>query len=87
MTSSTLNGSRLPVAVGGLTLSCLASAAYAQSQLEQVTVTAQKVAEDLQRVPIAITALTAETLEKKWGNQPGRHRTDYAEQRRWYRPL
>lgn len=37
----------------------------ADGMLEQVTVTAQKTSEDLQRVPISMSALTAEAIAKK----------------------
>ena len=46
-------------------VSCLvASPAYSQLQLEEIVVTAQKRAESVQDVPIAITALSADSLEK-----------------------
>lgn len=56
---------RSAYALGYLTFSCLTNPAFAQGMLEQVTITAQKISEDLQRVPISITALTAEAIEKK----------------------
>ncbi len=46
----------------------LSSSAFAQvvdtGQIQEVTVTAQRRAESLQAVPIAVTAITAETIEK-----------------------
>ena len=50
-------------AVVGLTL--LGSAAFADTQLEEIVVTAQKRSENVQKVPIAITAFTAETIQSK----------------------
>jgi len=43
----------------------VASAALAQEQLEEVVVTAQKREQNIQNVPIAITAFTADTLKSK----------------------
>src|SRR5580698_145523 len=43
----------------------LGSAAYADQQLEEIVVTAQKRSENVQKVPIAITAFTAETIQSK----------------------
>jgi iron complex outermembrane receptor protein len=48
-----------------LTNCCVTYPALAQGMLEQVTVTAQKQSEDLQRVPISMSALTAEAIENK----------------------
>src|ERR1700730_4857010 len=39
--------------------------AIAQEQLEEVTVTATRRSENIQNVPIAVTALTADMLESK----------------------
>ena len=43
----------------------LGSAAFADQQLEEIVVTAQKRSENVQKVPIAITAFTAETIQSK----------------------
>jgi iron complex outermembrane receptor protein len=43
----------------------IGSAAFAEQQLEEIVVTAQKRSENVQNVPIAITAFTAETLRSK----------------------
>src|SRR6185437_12817856 len=56
---------RAAVAAG---LSLLCTGAFAQEQqpqLEEIVVTAQKRAQNIQDVPIAITAFTAETLQAK----------------------
>jgi iron complex outermembrane receptor protein len=50
-------------AVAAATL--LGSAAFADQQLEEIVVTAQKRSENIQNVPIAITAFTADTLRSK----------------------
>jgi iron complex outermembrane recepter protein len=54
------------VVLSALALSA-ATAAYAQTSdtLEEIVVTAQKRAEDVQQVPIAITAISAQVLEEK----------------------
>lgn len=46
-------------------LSLLSSAAFAQDALQEVVVTAQKREQNIQNVPIAITAFTADTLKSK----------------------
>jgi outer membrane receptor protein involved in Fe transport len=46
-------------------LSLLSSAAFAQDTLQEVVVTAQKREQNIQNVPIAITAFTADTLKSK----------------------
>lgn len=51
-------------------ITCLAAAqdrgvAGTTGTLEMVTVTAQKTAQDVQRVPIAITAFTADSIQSK----------------------
>jgi iron complex outermembrane receptor protein len=56
---------RSAFALGCITLSCLTHPVFAQGMLEQVTITAQKISEDLQRVPISMSALTADAIEKK----------------------
>jgi iron complex outermembrane recepter protein len=43
----------------------LGTAAFADQQLEEIVVTAQKRSENVQKVPIAITAFTAETIQSK----------------------
>jgi iron complex outermembrane receptor protein len=43
----------------------IGSAAFADQQLEEIVVTAQKRSENIQNVPIAITAFTADTLRSK----------------------
>jgi len=53
-----------PIALTG-TLSLICSVAYSQQALEEVTVTAQRRAQNIQEVPISITAFTAETLREK----------------------
>jgi iron complex outermembrane recepter protein len=55
----------LPAGLVGLTISLFATTGLqAQSALEEVVVTAQKRAESLQEVPIAISAFTGEMLDK-----------------------
>jgi iron complex outermembrane receptor protein len=49
---------------GAVSLSVLCSAAFAQ-EIQEVTVTAQKREQNIQNVPIAITAFTADTLKEK----------------------
>jgi iron complex outermembrane recepter protein len=56
---------RSAYALSCLSLIGIAPSVFAQGMLEQVTVTAQKVSEDLQRIPISMSALTAESIEKK----------------------
>ncbi|TLM79199.1 TonB-dependent receptor [Microbulbifer harenosus] len=50
-----------PLAVG-IMLACGATLAYADPQLEEVTVTAQKREQSLQEVPVAVTAINADQL-------------------------
>ncbi|WP_143735531.1 TonB-dependent receptor plug domain-containing protein, partial [Microbulbifer mangrovi] len=50
-----------PLAVGVM-LACGASFAYAEPQLEEVTVTAQKREQSLQEVPVAVTAFGEDQL-------------------------
>lgn len=65
--------SSLPIAGGALAACCALAAAAQPSQpgvlqgsvLEEVTVTARKREENLQTTPVAITALTAATLERR----------------------
>ncbi|MBX5461847.1 MAG: TonB-dependent receptor [Steroidobacteraceae bacterium] len=49
---------------GAVSLTVLCSAAHAQ-EIQEVTVTAQKREQNIQNVPIAITAFTADTLKEK----------------------
>lgn len=67
MHSKTGSG-RLVAAVVGMAVSLGGQAAFAQDQggLEEIVVTAQKRTENLQSVPIAATALTAEALESRF---------------------
>jgi len=64
-----LSSSSVRTAVRAALLPCLATAglvpvaAMAQTTLEEITVTARKTAENIQSVPVAITAVTAETIE------------------------
>ena len=60
-------GSHLRVAlcVASLSLFCAGAAAQEAQQLEQVVVTAQKRAQNIEEVPIAITAFTSEELKDK----------------------
>jgi len=68
-------GKQLPAhtrrfAVGSIAAAVVAtqligSAAFADQQLEEIVVTAQKRSENVQKVPIAITAFTAETIQSK----------------------
>jgi iron complex outermembrane receptor protein len=51
--------------VAALATVLIGSAAFADQQLEEIVVTAQKRSENIQNVPIAITAFTAETLRSK----------------------
>jgi iron complex outermembrane receptor protein len=48
-----------------VSLSLLSTAAFAQDALQEVVVTAQKREQNIQNVPIAITAFTADTLKSK----------------------
>jgi iron complex outermembrane recepter protein len=65
-----LSGARWPVNLAAALLVCAAAeAAHAQTEpagkesgLEEVTVTAQKVAENIQTVPMSITAISSESL-------------------------
>ncbi|MBT5485360.1 MAG: TonB-dependent receptor [Gammaproteobacteria bacterium] len=52
--------SALAVFISGIS----ASTAYAQSTLEEITVTAQRRAEDLQSVPVAVTSFNPEELDR-----------------------
>ncbi|MBL8628448.1 MAG: TonB-dependent receptor [Rhodospirillaceae bacterium] len=58
-------------ALRGFAAACLATtclvgiAAEAQAQIEEIVVTTRKRAENLQEVPIVVTAFTSETLERK----------------------
>ena len=58
------------VAVLPLCLSVISGAALGQSVLEEVVVVAQKREQNLQDVPIAITAFTGEQLNALGGKQP-----------------
>ncbi|MGH8138346.1 MAG: TonB-dependent receptor [Steroidobacteraceae bacterium] len=55
---------RLAACGAGLALLC-ANAVAQEAQLEEVVVTAQRRSENIQRVPIAVTAFTAETLASR----------------------
>jgi iron complex outermembrane receptor protein len=63
------SSTRLAYAMGGLAISMigiLGAMAHAdENALEEIVVTAQKRSEDVQQVPIAITAISAETLREK----------------------
>jgi iron complex outermembrane receptor protein len=63
------SSTRLAVAMRGLaiaTIGLLGAAAFAdETALQEIVVTAQKRSEDVQQVPIAITAISAETLKEK----------------------
>src|SRR5271170_2736896 len=58
-------GAALAVAGALYIASGIALAAAATEGLEEIVVTAQKRSENLQNVPIAITAFTAESLESR----------------------
>src|SRR5262245_50927180 len=62
---SRLAGSPTITVAAAVALALLASRAQAQEQLEEVTVTAQKREQNIQNVPIAITAFTADVLKDK----------------------
>ncbi len=55
----------LKLHIGATALFLVGSAALAQPALEEVTVTAQRREENIQNVPIAVSALTAQALETK----------------------
>ena len=55
----------LPPLVGGFASLLAAGSVLAEEQLEEITVTAQKRTENVQEVPIAITAISAAMLEAK----------------------
>jgi iron complex outermembrane recepter protein len=63
------NSTRLAYAMGGLAISMIGILGVAaradENALEEIVVTAQKRSEDVQQVPIAITAISAETLKEK----------------------
>src|SRR6202051_1586785 len=63
------NSTRLASAMGGLAISMIgilgATAHADENALEEIVVTAQKRSEDVQQGPIAITAISAETLKEK----------------------
>ena len=52
------------VLVGAAVAAALSGTAFAQAQLEEITVTARKTKENLQDVPLTITAFSAETIER-----------------------
>ena len=52
-------------AAAAIAAQLIGSVAYADQQLEEIVVTAQKRSENVQKVPIAITAFTAETIQSK----------------------
>ncbi len=56
---------RIVLCVASLALLCAGAAAQEAQQLEQVVVTAQKRAQNIEEVPIAITAFTSEELKDK----------------------
>jgi len=58
-------GGKHPLAMTALALSTLAAAPPGLAQLEELVVTAQRRSEDMQNVPVAITAFDAEALEAK----------------------
>ena len=59
--------SRIPTALGVMSavLAMEAAPALAQRAVEEIIVTARKRTENLQEIPLAITAFTADTLERK----------------------
>jgi iron complex outermembrane receptor protein len=52
------------VLVSAAVAAALSGTAFAQAQLEEVTVTARKTTENLQDVPLTITAFSSETIER-----------------------
>ena len=65
MPASRTNRSRRSLTFTSVLLLSTALAAPAFAQIEEVVVTAQKRAEDVQTVPIAITAFTSQDLSTK----------------------
>src|SRR5258708_24527585 len=55
---------RIAVSAAAVASTLIASAAFAEG-LEEIVVTAEKRSENIQNVPIAITAFTADTLRSK----------------------
>ena len=51
--------------IAAVTSVLIGAAAFADQQLEEIVVTAQKRSENVQKVPIAITAFTGETIQSK----------------------
>lgn len=62
MSKQILSGSRL---ILGLTAAGLALNAYSQASLEEITVTARKTAQSINDVPLSITAVSGEDLERQ----------------------
>jgi len=58
------NSKTARVLVGAAVAAALSGTAFAQAQLEEVTVTARKTTENLQDVPLTITAFSSETIER-----------------------
>ena len=67
--SALLGASAMAIILGGLTVPAYAQSAPTSSgdeaRLDEIIVTARKVSENLQDVPVAVTVLTGEELEKK----------------------
>jgi iron complex outermembrane recepter protein len=59
----------LPPVIAGALVALAVAPVYAEDQLAEVVVTAQKRAENIQEVPIAVTAVTAAQLESKGINE------------------
>jgi iron complex outermembrane recepter protein len=51
--------------IGGVVAMLIVPTVMAEEQLEEITVTAQRRSENIQNVPIAVTAFTAEVLQQK----------------------
>ena len=62
MSSKTNVAARMLVA--SAVAAALSGNAMAQAQLEEITVTARKTTENLQDVPLTITAFSADTIER-----------------------
>jgi len=63
--SNKLRARLLRSAIPAVLLGSVAMAGTAHAQVETITVTAQKTAQDIQRVPIAVTAFTAASLQAR----------------------
>ena len=57
--------------------------ALAQAQLEEITVTAQRRAEDLQSVPVAVTSFNPEELDRLGVTDPSANGGFYTECQYW----